>query len=279
MLHQWATLGEFDFVNVVEAPDAATIARVSVALGARGSTKIETLPGAADRRVLAVDRDLRRRLGACARFGCLQYSGSRGARCDGGVESSARDSRRRSGRGGRRGPGRHVRLDASGRRRVLGLQRARRARRRADRGQPDARSGVRPRARRDRDRRRPPEQPARSRTEAAPSAGAPSTSALSATARPPGTVRRSTWPGLSTGVKAISAGSDDACAVTGSGGAKCWGYNFRGQLGDGTSTDRATPVDVSGLTSGVTAIASGLNLRTCAIAGRRASHVLGSTAV
>ena len=30
-------------LNVVEAPDAATIARVSVALGARGSTKIRTL--------------------------------------------------------------------------------------------------------------------------------------------------------------------------------------------------------------------------------------------
>jgi len=44
ILHQWATLGEFDFVNVVEAPDTATIARVSIALGARGSTKIETLP-------------------------------------------------------------------------------------------------------------------------------------------------------------------------------------------------------------------------------------------
>src|SRR5579884_3675053 len=42
VLHQWATLGEFDFVNVVEAPDAATIARVSVALGARGTTRIET---------------------------------------------------------------------------------------------------------------------------------------------------------------------------------------------------------------------------------------------
>ena len=43
VLHQWATLGPFDFVNVVEAPDAATIAKVSVALGARGSTKIQTL--------------------------------------------------------------------------------------------------------------------------------------------------------------------------------------------------------------------------------------------
>ena len=44
VLHQWATLGEFDFVSVVEAPDTATVARVSVALGARGSTRIATLP-------------------------------------------------------------------------------------------------------------------------------------------------------------------------------------------------------------------------------------------
>jgi uncharacterized protein with GYD domain len=43
VLHQWATLGPFDFVNVVEAPDNATIARVSVALGARGSAKFQTL--------------------------------------------------------------------------------------------------------------------------------------------------------------------------------------------------------------------------------------------
>jgi uncharacterized protein with GYD domain len=44
VLQQWATLGEFDFVNVVEAPDTETIARVSVALGARGSARFETLP-------------------------------------------------------------------------------------------------------------------------------------------------------------------------------------------------------------------------------------------
>ena len=44
VLHQWATLGEFDFVNVVEAPDIGTVAKISVALGARGSTRIETLP-------------------------------------------------------------------------------------------------------------------------------------------------------------------------------------------------------------------------------------------
>jgi len=44
VLHQWGTLGEWDFVNIVEAPDTQTIARVSVALGARGSTRIVTLP-------------------------------------------------------------------------------------------------------------------------------------------------------------------------------------------------------------------------------------------
>lgn len=44
VLHQWATLGPYDFVNVVEAPDNETIAKVSVAIGARGSVKFLTLP-------------------------------------------------------------------------------------------------------------------------------------------------------------------------------------------------------------------------------------------
>jgi uncharacterized protein with GYD domain len=44
VLHQWATLGEFDFVNVIEAPDTATVARVSVALSSRGSVRVQTLP-------------------------------------------------------------------------------------------------------------------------------------------------------------------------------------------------------------------------------------------
>lgn len=44
VLHQWATLGPFDFVNVIEAPDDATMARISIALGARGSAKFQTLP-------------------------------------------------------------------------------------------------------------------------------------------------------------------------------------------------------------------------------------------
>ncbi|MFB0537682.1 MAG: GYD domain-containing protein [Anaerolineae bacterium] len=40
---QYATLGPFDFVNIVEAPDNQTIARVSAELSARGSVRIQTL--------------------------------------------------------------------------------------------------------------------------------------------------------------------------------------------------------------------------------------------
>jgi len=40
---QWATLGEYDFVNVVEAADEKTMARVSLELGSRGTSRYETL--------------------------------------------------------------------------------------------------------------------------------------------------------------------------------------------------------------------------------------------
>lgn len=42
VLHQWFLLGPYDFLNIIEAPDAATVARVSIALGARGSAETET---------------------------------------------------------------------------------------------------------------------------------------------------------------------------------------------------------------------------------------------
>ena len=42
VLHQWFMLGPYDFVNIVEAPDAKTVARVSVAISARGSTSLES---------------------------------------------------------------------------------------------------------------------------------------------------------------------------------------------------------------------------------------------
>lgn len=40
---QFAVLGPYDFVNIVEAPDEETISRVSVELGSRGTIKIQTL--------------------------------------------------------------------------------------------------------------------------------------------------------------------------------------------------------------------------------------------
>jgi len=40
---QWATLGQYDFVNVLEAPDEQTIARVSLELGSRGTGRYQTL--------------------------------------------------------------------------------------------------------------------------------------------------------------------------------------------------------------------------------------------
>ncbi|CAN5161920.1 GYD domain-containing protein [soil metagenome] len=43
VIAQYATLGRYDFVNIVEARDNETIARVSVNLGARGTLQIETL--------------------------------------------------------------------------------------------------------------------------------------------------------------------------------------------------------------------------------------------
>jgi alpha-tubulin suppressor-like RCC1 family protein len=63
--------------------------------------------------------------------------------------------------------------------------------------------------------------------------------------------------GLASGVQAIDAGDDHTCAVTNDDGAKCWGYNKYGQLGDGTILSRNVPVDVAGLTSDVVKVAAG----------------------
>jgi uncharacterized protein with GYD domain len=43
VLDQWATLGQYDFISVVEAPDEGTMAKVSVELGSRGTTSNQTL--------------------------------------------------------------------------------------------------------------------------------------------------------------------------------------------------------------------------------------------
>jgi uncharacterized protein with GYD domain len=40
---QWAVLGQFDFVNVVEAPDEKTMAKVSLELGSRGTAHYQSM--------------------------------------------------------------------------------------------------------------------------------------------------------------------------------------------------------------------------------------------
>jgi uncharacterized protein with GYD domain len=44
VLEQYAVLGDYDFLNIVEAPDHETMARVAIALAARGTLKTRTYP-------------------------------------------------------------------------------------------------------------------------------------------------------------------------------------------------------------------------------------------
>ena len=44
VVHQYATLGSYDFMNIVEASDNKTIARISLEMGSRGTIQIMSMP-------------------------------------------------------------------------------------------------------------------------------------------------------------------------------------------------------------------------------------------
>lgn len=69
--------------------------------------------------------------------------------------------------------------------------------------------------------------------------------------------------GLGGAAVSISAGQAHTCAVTDGGAARCWGQNDYGQLGDGSTTNRSSAVQVTGLAAGVASIAAG-SRHTCA---------------
>jgi hypothetical protein len=68
--------------------------------------------------------------------------------------------------------------------------------------------------------------------------------------------------------------SGHVCALMGEGGVMCWGKNGLGQLGDGTTEDRATPVPVKGVADAV-AVTAGL-FHSCALSRSGAVHCWGN---
>lgn len=70
--------------------------------------------------------------------------------------------------------------------------------------------------------------------------------------------------GLTPPIRKVAAGGFFSCALSVAGAVYCWGDNSHGQLGDGTITDRVTPIPVAGLGPGVREIALG-DMHACAL--------------
>ena len=80
--------------------------------------------------------------------------------------------------------------------------------------------------------------------------------------------------GLGRGARALTRGARHGCVLSTSDGVKCWGYNYYGQLGDGTNANRSAAVDVSGLDGGVSAVSAGA-FHTCALTSDRGVECWG----
>lgn len=108
-----------------------------------------------------------------------------------------------------------------------------------------------------------------------PAMSVPAASATGATATAPTEV-------VVAAESVLSAGVVHTCRVTSSKSVECWGWNEDGQLGDGTTTNRTTPVTVAGLPSAVQTVTGGVT-HSCALTsvgtvlcwGRNADGQLG----
>ena len=73
----------------------------------------------------------------------------------------------------------------------------------------------------------------------------------------------------------VTSGGDHTCVRLSTGGIKCWGSGGKGQLGNGAAGSFAYPVDVVGLTSGVSKVDGG-GQHTCAVTTGGAAKCWGS---
>ncbi len=75
----------------------------------------------------------------------------------------------------------------------------------------------------------------------------------------------------------LSAGASHNCVVTAGGATECWGWNYNGQLGNGTTTDSAAPVTVTGLSTGAAQVSAGWT-STCVVTTAGAVRCFGDNA-
>ena len=85
--------------------------------------------------------------------------------------------------------------------------------------------------------------------------------------------------GVLTGVQSISSGEKHTCAAKSDGTVWCWGENSKGKLGDGSTIDSSTPVQVvgvggAGVLSGIQSVGVGLS-HSCAVASGGAVYCWG----
>ena len=85
----------------------------------------------------------------------------------------------------------------------------------------------------------------------------------------PGTVAAAT-PTVTT---AIATASTSSCALLADRTVRCWGLNEFGQLGDGTTTDRLTPVAVTGISTATAIIGGGGHSSPCSPTAASAAGV------